>query len=316
MVATDFSQDIASRELLTIIFQEGFVFVYVWEFIVSLDFDWSFINRQKRFTWPMIPYFGCRYLALVSVVMLAPLDICCSSASACAAYNVIQILTCYVSGVFAGIILVVRAMGAWSFDRRVVIPLILLIIGHWILILFHISLIGYVDTHLPETLNLDLVSTLNFAWILLVPSYALAIDIAVFSLTLYKLWYAQTSRTHLMTRIVQEGLIYILLTAVANAIAIIPYAAPESVYATFPRWFKALAWDNRPQMPTIAIAILACRLVRRLSNFTRPTHGQAVYITTQDHFAFQPLQTNNVDLDGDLQIIGCTCGCHNRKSAA
>ncbi|THH28098.1 hypothetical protein EUX98_g6086 [Antrodiella citrinella] len=40
---------------------------YLWEFLTSLDFEWSFIMQRKAVTWPMISYFAGRYLALFTV---------------------------------------------------------------------------------------------------------------------------------------------------------------------------------------------------------------------------------------------------------
>jgi len=30
--------------------------IYVWEFCISLDFEWDFITRKKRFRWPLVTH--------------------------------------------------------------------------------------------------------------------------------------------------------------------------------------------------------------------------------------------------------------------
>ncbi|KIM46553.1 hypothetical protein M413DRAFT_65449, partial [Hebeloma cylindrosporum] len=42
--------------------------IYMYEWLISLDFEWDFISGKKRFRWPMIFYFLNRYCLLLALI--------------------------------------------------------------------------------------------------------------------------------------------------------------------------------------------------------------------------------------------------------
>ncbi|KAJ3489933.1 hypothetical protein NLI96_g1796 [Meripilus lineatus] len=82
--------------------------VYLWEFVTSLHFEWSFISGKKKFTWPMIFYFSGRYCALCCIVtVLVALD-SVSEVNCQALYTAVAVFTQLTIG-FASINLALRA---------------------------------------------------------------------------------------------------------------------------------------------------------------------------------------------------------------
>lgn len=46
----------------------AFFGLYLWELVVTLDFDWDYLSGKRRFKWPLIFYFCNRYFMLVALV--------------------------------------------------------------------------------------------------------------------------------------------------------------------------------------------------------------------------------------------------------
>ena len=43
-----------------------------WEFVISLEFDWSFVTRKRRFRWPMVRLYAvgfARYLLVCTDIL-------------------------------------------------------------------------------------------------------------------------------------------------------------------------------------------------------------------------------------------------------
>jgi len=55
--------------------------IYLWEFLISLDFDWAFWTGKEKWRWTYVPYFLTRYTALAALILavritnaLSPMD--------------------------------------------------------------------------------------------------------------------------------------------------------------------------------------------------------------------------------------------------
>ncbi|EJD36018.1 hypothetical protein AURDEDRAFT_154717 [Auricularia subglabra TFB-10046 SS5] len=60
---------IARCARLSIFFQDLCGGWYMWEFLISLRFDWEHVTGKHPFRWPQIAYFGARYLLMMSGLM-------------------------------------------------------------------------------------------------------------------------------------------------------------------------------------------------------------------------------------------------------
>ncbi|PAV15447.1 hypothetical protein PNOK_0921100 [Pyrrhoderma noxium] len=226
--------------------------IYLWEFFISLPFDFDFILRRKAFKWPLIFYFAGRYSLLFALIGIA------------IALNVTQEVNCQSLYIFdqvfgnsaigfASINLSLRTIAVWSQSIYIVIPLVFIILGHWSLLLHGLLISAAWDPNsgcqITKTDNKVLAATFI---------YSMVFDFLVLCLTGYKLLFPRSGRSKLVKMIFGDGLIFFIVAFVANLIATI---------------FMLL--NLNPVMSiifnvpaAIASTIVASRAVRRLTNFT------------------------------------------------
>ncbi|KAF9528712.1 hypothetical protein CPB83DRAFT_875912 [Crepidotus variabilis] len=245
-------------------FMHALLGVYIWEWVVSIDFDWEYISGRRKFRWPMIFYFLNRYCLLFALVGIA------------IALNVTEEIDCQALYTFnqcfgnaaiglASINLSLRTMAVWSRKWYIVFPLVAIILAHWSLLLHGILLkaswVPEVGCVIVETDSKLLAATFI---------YSMAFDFTVLTLTAYKLVQPNAgNRSRLVGLIFQDGLIYFILAFLSNLVAttfmLLNLNPVMSIIANVPA--------------AIVSTIVACRIVRRLSNFT--THGAEMFGSTQ-----------------------------------
>jgi len=228
--------------------------LYLWEFFTSLDFDWAFISGRKAFRWPMIFYFAGRYFLLFALIGIAIALNVTEEVNCQALYTYNQIFGNASIGL-ASINLSLRTMAVWSQAWYIVVPLVAVILGHWSLLLHGILLkaawIPGTGCAITETNNTLLAATFI---------YSMTFDFTVLCLTAAKL--AFPARRRDQSRIVQlifgDGLIFFIIAFLANLLAtifmLLNLNPVMSIIANVPA--------------AIASTIVACRVVRRLSNYT------------------------------------------------
>ncbi|KAF8155568.1 hypothetical protein B0H34DRAFT_659025 [Crassisporium funariophilum] len=237
--------------------------LYIWEWTVSLDFDWQYITGKKKFRWPMIFYFLNRYCLLFAMMGIA------------IALNVTHELDCQGLYTFnqcfgnaaiglASINLSLRTMAVWSRKWYIVVPLVLIILGHWSLLLHGILLKA---AWVPGTGCVIIETDSKLLAITFI--YSMVFDFIVLSLTAFKLLYPATGRSKLVELIFNDGLIYFIIAFLANLTAttfmLLNLNPVMSIIANVPA--------------AIASTIVACRIVRRLNNFT--ASGPEMFPTSQ-----------------------------------
>ncbi|TFY82730.1 hypothetical protein EWM64_g1281 [Hericium alpestre] len=241
--------------------------LYIWEWFTSLDFEWSFVSGKRSFRWPLIFYFVGRYSLLFALVGIAitlnvQVEVNCQ-----ALYTFNQCLGNFAIGL-ACVNLSIRAIAVWSSKLYIVIPLVAIMLGHWALLLHGILLKaawvpgqGCVITATNNTI-------LSATFI-----YSMCLDFLVMALAAYKLAYKKGSQSRLVQMIFGDGLIYFFIAFCANLTATI---------------FMTL--DLNPVMSIIAnvpaattSTIVACRVVRRLTNYTTP--AAEMFNSTQNSYS-------------------------------
>ncbi|GBE83844.1 hypothetical protein BKA93DRAFT_365294 [Sparassis latifolia] len=236
--------------------------LYLWEFFTSLPFDWDFISGKKKFRWPLIFYFAGRYFLLFALIGIAIALNVTKEVNCQALYTYNQIFGNASIGL-ASINLSLRTMAVWSQAWYIVVPLVLVILGHWSLLLHGVLLKA---AWIPADGGCVITNTDNT--ILAVTFiYSMAFDFTVLMLTAFKL--AFPTRRKEQSRIVQlifgDGLIFFIIAFLANLLAtifmLLNLNAVMSIIANVPA--------------AIASTIVACRAVRRLSNYT--TEGAEVF---------------------------------------
>ncbi|KAI0642736.1 hypothetical protein C8Q79DRAFT_1003058 [Trametes meyenii] len=240
--------------------------LYIWEFVTSLPFDWQFINGKRRFKWPLVFYFAGRYFLLFALIGIAIALNVTQPVNCQALYTYNQIFGNASIGL-ASINLSLRTMAVWSQAWYIVAPLILIILGHWSLLLHGILLkaawIPGQGCAITQTSNTILAATFI---------YSMCFDFTVLMLTGFKLGITtvpRKDRSKIVKLIFDDGLIFFMVAFISNVIAttfmLVNLNAVMSIIANVPA--------------AIASTIVACRVVRRLTNYT--TEGAEVFGTTQ-----------------------------------
>ncbi|KAK7689708.1 hypothetical protein QCA50_006347 [Cerrena zonata] len=225
--------------------------LYFWEVAVSWEFEWAFLVGKKKFHWPMIFYFLGRYFQLFCIIgLLIVVNNTSGNLNCQAIFTFAQLTGQAVIG-FASLNLAIRAMVVWYWKRYIVIPLILIILGHWALLMQGVKIqvnstpqgCAVVDSH-------SITLPVTFA-------YTMSLDLCVLLLTTYQLVIVRGRRTQLMNLLFTDGLVYFGFAFLVNLPATIfmflnlnPFM---SVLFGFPT--------------TVVSTVIACRAVRRLSDF-------------------------------------------------
>ncbi|KAH8108069.1 hypothetical protein BXZ70DRAFT_1015250 [Cristinia sonorae] len=194
-------------------FQHALTGLYCWEFVISLDFEWSFITGKRRFRWPLIFYFLARYSALATVVtLMVSLNIGTDRPINCTAlYTFLSVAGQFAIG-FASLNLALRAMALWGQAKRVVIPLSLGICGHWAVLLP----VCVVSGHWQEGMGCQLSASPRL-WLMLSFLWAICLDFTVFVLCAYKIARpGLEKRSGLIRMVFKDGLMYLFLAMLAN----------------------------------------------------------------------------------------------------
>ncbi|KAF8155569.1 hypothetical protein B0H34DRAFT_501421 [Crassisporium funariophilum] len=261
--------------------------LYAYEWFLSLDFDWEFLSGKKKFRWPMVFYFANRYLLLFAMIGIAIALDTTEEVDCQALYTFNQLAGDAAVGL-ASINLSIRTIAIWGQNRYIIGMLVVVILGHWSLILQGVQLkavwIPGVGCAITETNNTILAAIFI---------YSMCFDLTVLLLNTYKLFglNAHTKASELMGRsrltqmIFADGLIFFIIAFLANLIATVfmllnlnqlmsvIFNVPAAVFST----------------------IVATRAVRRLTNFS--VNGPEIY-STNNRVALtgtgvRPMQTLN-----------------------
>ncbi|KAF9482278.1 hypothetical protein BDN70DRAFT_875194 [Pholiota conissans] len=259
--------------------------LYAYEWFISLDFEWDFITGRKKFRWPMIFYFANRYLLLFAMIGIAISFDMTTEFNCQTLYTFNQLAGDAAIGL-ASINLSIRTMAIWNLNKYVVGGLILIILGHWSLILQGVQLTAvWVDGA-----GCQIIKT-NNKILAAIFIYSMCFDLTVLLLNLYKLLGKGagvasnlTSRSRLVHMIFADGLIFFIVAFLANLIAtVFMILSLNSIMSVI---------FNVPA--AVASTIVACRAVRRLTNFT--SAGAELYggTTSNQHPTSQTSRMPNV----------------------
>ncbi|KDQ58622.1 hypothetical protein JAAARDRAFT_128548 [Jaapia argillacea MUCL 33604] len=249
--------------------------LYLWEFCISLPFDWDYIRGKRVFRWPMTFYFANRYLLLfvlvgivVSLNVTAPIN--CQ-----ALYTFNQFCGNATIGL-ASINLSIRTMFLWLRKWYIVGPLVVIIIGHWSILMHGVLLKA---AYFPG--QGCVVTEASGPIIAAAFVYAMAFDFIVLILTGIRLTFPARRRSMgqeaTLTRLIfTDGLIYFLIAFLANLIT--------TARNLFFHDHTFVLLDLNPIMSVItnvpaamASTIVATRVVRRLKNFSSQSSEVFVY---------------------------------------
>jgi len=198
--------------------------IYLWDFVLSIDFDWMFLSGKKMPRWPMLFYFLGRYLALVSIVGYAIGTFV--SQSPVVLYVFFQLTG--VCGIgLASINLAIRVIAVWEQRVQFVLAIMALILVHWAFIIT--ALIQAVKDAQVESISVSFrefqapSSFLNAKLCLVISAQAMLLDLVILASLWYKIYRlgAQTRRTSPTIRVLlRDGSLYFLASLVLNVISL------------------------------------------------------------------------------------------------
>ncbi|KAF9051501.1 hypothetical protein BJ165DRAFT_1340951 [Panaeolus papilionaceus] len=234
--------------------------LYLYEWLLSVDFDWDLVTRKKRFRWPLIFYFANRYLLFFALIGIT-ISLDSSNRLNCQALYTFNQLSGDAAVALASINLSIRTMAIWAQNKYIIIGLVVVILGHWTLILQGIQLkavwVEGVGCAITETNNRILAAIFI---------YSMCFDLTVLLLNTYKLMGVNRGsianemmgRSRLAHMIFADGLIFFIIAFLANLIA--------TVFMVLNLNQIMSVIFNVPA--AVSSTIVACRAVRRLTNFT------------------------------------------------
>ncbi|KAI0072161.1 hypothetical protein K474DRAFT_448453 [Panus rudis PR-1116 ss-1] len=189
--------------------------VYIWEFLLSLDVEWSIITRKRAFRWPLIFYFGNRYAMLFLILLTIfgmdyPPEF--TNAQCVGIVTTSQVLF-YASIVLASINLALRTVAIWRSNRYIILVLGSLVIGEIVLI----CLIKLPKRFIPQEGCTPLDIPTTFAAALHI--YPMCFDAIVFALAAWRVRIHEArSRSKLAVVLFRDGLFYIIVTLLVNMV--------------------------------------------------------------------------------------------------
>nr|GAT59249.1 predicted protein [Mycena chlorophos] len=240
--------------------QHSLLGLYAWEWFISLPFDWEVLSGKKQFRWPLIFYFANRYLLLGALIGIA------------IGFDTFTELDCqplFTFNQFAGdaavglasINLSLRTIAIWSQNMYIKVLLVVIILGHWSLILQGVLLKAAWS---PAENSCEILDT-NTTILAATFTYSMCFDLIVFCLNAYKLGGKRRGRSRLTKLIFKDGLLFFFVAFLVNLIAtVFMFLNLNSIMSVV---------FNVPA--AIASTIVATRAVRRLTNFT--SRGPEMY---------------------------------------
>jgi len=251
---------IAEDGLIFIKLMHALLGLYCWEWFTSLDFDWQYISGKRAFRWPMIFYFLNRYALLFSFIGITiSLDV--TTEVNCQALYTFNAIAGNMAIGLASINLSIRTIAVWSKNMYIIIPIVLIILGHWSLLLHGILLKAEWN---PAGGGCVITET-NTSIIAATFIYSMVFDFIVLCLTAFKLYSTSSGNSRLVTLIFRDGVVYFIIAFLANLVAVV-----------------FIQLNLNPVMSIIAnvpacviSTTMATRAVRRLANFQ--SRGAEIY---------------------------------------
>ncbi|KAJ7832913.1 hypothetical protein B0H14DRAFT_2802383, partial [Mycena olivaceomarginata] len=224
--------------------------VYAWEWLISLPFDWEVFTGRKPFRWPLAFYFANRYLLLAAMTGITVALDSTKEMNCQAIYAFNQFAGDAAVGL-ASINLSLRTLAIWSQNGWIKILLIVIILGHWSLILQGVLL----KAHWDDQAATCVITSSNNTILAATFTYSMGFDLLVFLLNAYKLGIKRKGKSKLSKMIFTDGLIFFFIAFLANlAATIFMFLNLNSIRPSF----------QRPGRH----GIVATRAVRRLTSFT------------------------------------------------
>ncbi|KAM6489052.1 hypothetical protein JOM56_015464 [Amanita muscaria] len=270
--------------------------LYIWEWFISLPFGYQFITGKRTFKWPMTFYFLNRYSLLFALIGIV-ISLNVETEINCQALYTFNALAGNAAIGMASINLSIRTMAIWGRERHIVGFLVLIILGHWSLLLYGAVLTSVWDPQAGQCVITETKNTVLAAAFIC----SVCFDFIVMALTAVKTS-PTTGLSRLERLIFNDGLIYFVIALTGNLFATtFMLLNPNPIMAVI---------ANVPAATASTIA--ACSAVRRLNDLLHepiesfgfsPERSTAI-IAAQDSGVHVQMESPNLgeyDEAGNLQ---------------
>ncbi|EPQ59075.1 hypothetical protein GLOTRDRAFT_136045 [Gloeophyllum trabeum ATCC 11539] len=104
--------------------------LYLWEFIVTLPYEWSVYIGKQRFKWSMLIYVACRWLTLIDIALFLTVFNVKTELNCSAATKAITALAHVAIGL-TSVLLMLRTIAINGGAKWVVFPLVAILLANW-----------------------------------------------------------------------------------------------------------------------------------------------------------------------------------------
>lgn len=208
---------------------------------------------KREFTWPLIFFFLCRYCLLGSLIGLI-ISLTIRNPVNCQALYIFNSWAGNMTILCASTCLMLRTIAIWERKLKIVIPLCLLCLAHWVLLWRGMFIL---KTEYSPSQDACVLISNNHVFLNVTFFMTMGFDLTILVFTMAALVPKKT-RSDLWTLLFRDGLVYFIITFCFNALPailnVINLNVSMDVVATVPAaTFSAIA---------------ACRAVMRLQQFS------------------------------------------------
>ncbi|KIY49568.1 hypothetical protein FISHEDRAFT_41714 [Fistulina hepatica ATCC 64428] len=189
--------------------------LYLWELLTTWNFEWSLLTRRRKFRWPLVIFFFLsRYCILLAFIGLI-LSFSDTAKINCVALYTFNSWTGNMAILCSSTSLMLRTIALWERKLKVVIPLVILCLGHWA-VLYRGMFI--VTATWDDTRHSCLVTQTTPSLLTVTFFFTMGFDFVILVFTFIALYSKHSARTDLWKLLFQDGLIYFLVSFTTNCI--------------------------------------------------------------------------------------------------
>ncbi|KAF9522688.1 hypothetical protein CPB83DRAFT_91560 [Crepidotus variabilis] len=244
--------------------------LYLWEWFISLGFEWDFIIGKKRLRWPMFFYFVNRYLLLGHFISSMILWNSKGQEHPINCNVVYAFMRFFGKGAlaFASINLALRTIAVWERNKYVTTGLALIMLGEFSIIFLDVR--DVLKSSRWSVQGHVCVNGSKNDWLRIVFLISMSFDLLVLGLNVYKIGIKTAAFTRycrerrrersilrLTYLVLSQGIVYFFVAFCVNAAAFIVVTLPGLRNTNASRTYALPAY--------VLSTIVACRAVRALT---------------------------------------------------
>lgn len=272
----------------TIIIQDAFAVsdlwhvvagLYIWEFVSTLDYEWSVIRRRRPHPWTIWVYFTTRITALLAVVLsLVGIDV--TARYNCKVETVFVLIFGYLAVAAASLLIALRVIAIWGKTKVIVT----IATGVWVTnVIAQIQAIVRIRTKWTPGVDACVVVNLRITELnILVSLCTDIILLLIMFFGLLRLGFHECSTFGLGRLVWKQGVIWLLVAAIAEILPAV------FIYLNLNDPFNCMFL--LPTMVTLSIA--ATRIYRSLADYASVGGSEQL----SDHVSFEGSASGRIEL--------------------